>query len=103
MKFSIECLEKIEKVRVAVLGQQLGTEEIREEEMEPALRNSLQEVGRKSYGKMLSMLDQQQHGMQMEMKTLLWEGQIEVSIREGRSLLNQVGQPAQRLISESVE
>jgi len=31
--------------------------------MEQALRKSLQEVGRKSYGKMLRMLDQQHHGI----------------------------------------
>jgi hypothetical protein len=63
MKFSTESIEKIEKVLVAELAQQFGTEEIRAEELEQALRNSLQEVGRKSYGKMLSMLDQQQHGI----------------------------------------
>ena len=34
-----------------------------------------------------------------EMKTLLWEGQIEVIIQECRSLFKQVGCPAKRLIS----
>jgi hypothetical protein len=34
-----------------------------------------------------------------EMKTLLWEGQIEAIIQACRALVKQVGQPAQRLIS----
>jgi len=62
MKFSTESIEKIEKILVAELAQQMGREEIRAEELEQALRNGLQEIGRKSYGKMLSMLDQQ-HGI----------------------------------------
>jgi hypothetical protein len=61
MKFSIESIEKIEKVFVAELAEQIGTEEITAEELEQALRNSLQEIGRKSYGKMMSILDQHQH------------------------------------------
>jgi hypothetical protein len=63
MKFSTESIEKIEQILVAELAQQIETEEIRAEELEQALRNSLQEVGRKSYGKMLSALDQQHHGI----------------------------------------
>ena len=61
MKFSIETIQKIEKLLVAELAQQAETEEIKAEEIEQALRDGLQEIGRKSYGKMLSMLDQHQH------------------------------------------
>ena len=63
MKFSTESIEKIEKILVAELVQQLERAEIKAAELEQALRNSLQEVGRKSYGKMLSMLDQHHHGI----------------------------------------
>ena len=63
MKFRTESVEKIEKILVAELAQQIGREEIRAEELEQGLRNGLQEVGRKSYGKMLSMLDQHHHGI----------------------------------------
>jgi hypothetical protein len=66
MKFSTEAIEKIEEILVDELGQQIGTEEIKAAELEQALRNSLQEIGRNSYGKMLSMLDQQQHGIRSD-------------------------------------
>lgn len=66
MKFSIESIEKIEKVLVAELAEQIGTEEITADELEQALRNSLQEIGRNSYGKMLSMLDQQENGIRSD-------------------------------------
>jgi len=66
MKFSTESLEKIEKILVAELAKQIETEEVKGEELEQGLRNSLQEVGRNSYGKMLSMLDQQHHDIQAE-------------------------------------
>lgn len=61
MKFSTETIEKIEKLLVAELAQQLETEEVKAEELEQAVRKSLQEIGRSSYGKMLSMLDQHDH------------------------------------------
>lgn len=61
MQFSIETIQKIENLLVAELGQALETEEVKAGELEQALRNGLQEIGRESYGKMLSVLDRQQY------------------------------------------
>jgi hypothetical protein len=66
MKFSTESIEKIEKVLVAEFGQQIEAGEIKAEELEQALRNGLQEIGRNSYGKMLSILDQQEHDIRSD-------------------------------------
>ena len=63
MKFSIETIEKIEEVLVSELAQRIETEEITADELEQGLRNSLQEVGRNSYGKMMSILDQHHYGI----------------------------------------
>jgi len=45
------------------------------------------------------LLEPEKNHWLMEMKTLLWEGQIEDIIQECRSLFNQVGRPAERMIS----
>jgi hypothetical protein len=66
MKFSTESIAKIEKVLEAELAEQLKTGELKAEELEQGLRNSLQEIGRKSYGKMLSMLDQHDHDIRSD-------------------------------------
>ena len=66
MKLSTETIEKIEQLIVADFAQQLGTEEIKVGELERAIRNSLQEIGRNSYGEMLSVLDQHQHKVDAE-------------------------------------
>lgn len=66
MKFSTESIEKIEQILVAEFRQQLETGEIKATELEQALRSSLQAIGRSSYGKMLSILDQQEHAVRSE-------------------------------------
>jgi hypothetical protein len=66
MKFSTETIQKIEQLIVADFTQQLETEEIKAGELEQAIRDSLQEIGRTSYGEMLSVLDQQQHGVEVD-------------------------------------
>jgi hypothetical protein len=68
MKFSTESIEKIERILVAELAQQIEKEEIKAEELEQGLRNSLQEIGRNSYGKMLSIMDQHNHDIISECK-----------------------------------
>jgi hypothetical protein len=45
------------------------------------------------------LLQSEKESWLTEMKTLLWEGQIEDILQEGRTLLPQVGHPAERLIS----
>jgi hypothetical protein len=64
MKFSTETIQKIEQLIVADFTKQIETEEIKAGELEQAMRNSLQEIGRSSYGEMLSLLDQHQHGIE---------------------------------------
>jgi hypothetical protein len=66
MKFSTETIQKIEQLIVADFEQQIEGEEITARELEQGLRNSLQEIGRNSYGEMLSMLDQHQHGVEAD-------------------------------------
>jgi hypothetical protein len=66
MKFNTETIQKIEQLIVADLAEQIETKEIKAGELEQALRNSLQEIGRSSYGEMLSLLDQHQHGVEVD-------------------------------------
>ena len=68
MKFSTETVQKIEQLIVAEFAQQIETEEIKVRELEQGIRDSLQTIGRNSYGKMLSLLDQQQYGIEAECK-----------------------------------
>lgn len=66
MKFNTETIQKIEQLIVADFVQQIETEEMKAGELEQALRNHLQEIGRSSYGEMLSLLDQHQHGVEAD-------------------------------------
>ena len=68
MKFSTETIKKIEQVMVADFAEQLEKEEITAEEVEQALRSSLQRIGRSSYGEMLSLMDKHQNGVEADCK-----------------------------------
>lgn len=58
MKFNTQTISAIQQLLAADFEQQLGRGAIRPDEIEQALRDGLQEVGQKSYGEMLSMLDE---------------------------------------------
>jgi hypothetical protein len=47
----------------------------------------------------LSVSEEEQKNWYVDMKKLLWKGQIEAIIQKCRTLLDQVGEPARRLIS----
>jgi hypothetical protein len=66
MKFSTETVQKIEQLIVAEFAQQIEREEVKARELEEEIRNSLQAIGRNSYGKMLSLLDQQHYGIEAD-------------------------------------
>jgi hypothetical protein len=66
MKCSTKTKQKIGQLIVADFAQQIEDEEITAGEVEQMLRDSLQEIGRNSYGEMLSMLDQQQQGVESD-------------------------------------
>lgn len=61
MKFSIQTLNAIQNLLAEDFKRQLGQEAIPADEIEQALRDGLQEVGRYSYGEMLSMQDEHQY------------------------------------------
>jgi Uncharacterised protein family (UPF0236) len=62
MKFSTETHKEIEKLIVADFVRQLETEEVKAGELEQVLRNSLQVIGKASYGEMLSLMDEHNQG-----------------------------------------
>jgi hypothetical protein len=64
MKFSTETVKKIEKLIVADFTQQMEVGEIKAGELEQALRSGMQEVGRASYGKILSLMDEHNQGVE---------------------------------------
>lgn len=66
MKFSTETIQKMEQLMVADFAQQIEREEIKVGELEQALRSSLQEIGRSSYGEMLSLMDQHRHEVEAD-------------------------------------
>jgi hypothetical protein len=63
MKFSTETLIEIQKLLAADIARQIEEEEIKAEELEQVLRESMQAIGKASYGEMLSMLDEQSQGV----------------------------------------
>jgi hypothetical protein len=68
MKFNTETIQKIEQLMVTDFAKQVEREEIKAEELEQALRSSLQRIGRNSYGEMLSLMDKQQNGVEADCK-----------------------------------
>jgi len=65
MKFSIEALNQIEKIIVADFAKQIEEESIKACDLEEALRSHIQEIAKNSYGKMLSLLDEHNHGVEI--------------------------------------
>ena len=61
MKFSTETIKKIEKLMVADFARQIESEEVKAGDLEQAIRASLQEIGKTSYGEMLSLMDEHNH------------------------------------------
>ena len=65
MKFSTEALEKIEKIMVSDFAIQIEGEDIQARELEETLRTSIQEIAKSSYGKMLSLIDEHDYGVEI--------------------------------------
>ena len=63
MKFSTEAMKQIERIIVADFATQIEAENIKAGELEGALRRNFQEIAKSSYGKMLSLLDEHNHGV----------------------------------------
>lgn len=64
MKFSTESIKQIEKIIVADFASQMERENIKTGELEDALRRNFQEIAKSSYGKMLSLLDEHNYGVE---------------------------------------
>ena len=64
MKFSIESIKQIEKIIVTDFSAQIEAENIKAGELENVLRHNFQEIAKSSYGKMLSLLDEHNHGVE---------------------------------------
>lgn len=61
MKFNTETLEQIINLLVTDFKKQLNQEEADLESLEQEMRHSLQEIGQKALGEMLSVLDEKSH------------------------------------------
>ena len=66
MKFSTETINRIQMLMVAEFVEQMEREEIKAKELEQAVWSSLQEIGKNSYGEMLTKMDEQQQGVEAE-------------------------------------
>jgi len=66
MKFSTETIQEIKKLMIVDFIQQMEVGEIEAGELEQALRNSLQEIGKACYGEMLSRMDEYHQGIEAE-------------------------------------
>ena len=64
MKFSTEAIEQIEEIIVADFANQLEKENVQAGELEKALRSNFQEIAKNSYGKMLSLMDEHNYGVE---------------------------------------
>jgi len=65
MKFSTEALKEIEKIIVSDFSEQIAGENFKACELEEALRTNIQEIVRNSFGKMLTLLDEHNHGIEV--------------------------------------
>jgi hypothetical protein len=66
MKFSTETINRIQLLMVAEFIEQMEREEIKAKELEQAVWSSLQEIGKNSYGEMLTKMDEHQQGVEAE-------------------------------------
>lgn len=63
MKFSTEAIAEIERIIMADFANQLTEEKVKASDLEKALRTSIQEIARNSFGKMLTLLDERNYGV----------------------------------------
>lgn len=63
MKFSTEAIDQIASIIVAEFVSQLSTGTFKSGEIEESLREITREIGRKGYGKILTLLDEKKHGV----------------------------------------
>jgi Uncharacterised protein family (UPF0236) len=84
MKFSTQTIRAIQELLVEDFKRQVREEAIGVDEIEQALREGLQGIGRNSYGEMLSLLDEHQY--QVEERCKCQEMGKRVSRREAQLL-----------------
>ena len=66
MKFNTETIQNIERLIIVHVAKQIEGRKITAGVLEQGVRNNLQEIGRTSHGRILSVLDQHQHGVETE-------------------------------------
>ncbi|MBT3714397.1 MAG: ISKra4 family transposase [Anaerolineae bacterium] len=64
MKFSTEAINQIVSLIVSEFANQLAEDNLKAGEVEESLRELTQEIGSKSYGKALTLLDEKKHGVE---------------------------------------
>ncbi len=63
MKFSTKTINQITSIIVSEFSKQLAEDTFMPGEIEGSLREIMQEIGRRGYGQILTMLDEQKHGV----------------------------------------